>query len=151
MASAWSLAETRNPSCNISCAQWCATSFAPTPEANCTSLAALGTGPCYVCGPRSTNPHEKLCEGACSDTSSDSKHCGTCGNVVCFKRMRCLHRNCSQIPVQRRFNLLIKRLCLHQFWPASLQRAMPGLDFRQQQLWGLWALGTYLHRRNISV
>jgi hypothetical protein len=80
------------------CAQWCAANFAPTPGANCTRLAAKGTGPCYVCGPRSTNPHEKLCGGACSDTSSDSNNCGACGNVVSPKRMPCLHHNCSPKP-----------------------------------------------------
>ncbi|KFY68212.1 hypothetical protein V496_01234 [Pseudogymnoascus sp. VKM F-4515 (FW-2607)] len=97
VTSAWSLAQTENRGGNSACAQWCAANFAPTPGANCTRLAAHGTGPCYVCGPRSTNPREKLCGDACSDTSSDSINCGTCGNV-CISGTTCQSGACAPLP-----------------------------------------------------
>jgi len=135
VTTAWSLAKTEKRGCKSACAQWCAANFAPAPGADCTDLAAQGTGPCYVCGPRRSDPHEKLCGGACSDTSSDSNNCGACGNVVSSKRMPCVFTTlCSPKAhiVHHRFDLLIKRLCLRRLWRASLQRTMPGFDFRRQ-------------------
>ncbi|EXK77461.1 hypothetical protein FOQG_17832 [Fusarium oxysporum f. sp. raphani 54005] len=63
---------------NSQCAQWCAANFR-NPGEICTSLAAKGKGPCYDCGPLSTNPAEKLCGEVCKDTSSDNANCGGCG------------------------------------------------------------------------
>jgi len=63
---------------NSDCAHWCAANFA-NPGSDCTSLAAHGGGPCYICGPRKTSPTEQLCDGKCSETSSDAKNCGACG------------------------------------------------------------------------
>ncbi|KAF7512258.1 hypothetical protein GJ744_001826 [Endocarpon pusillum] len=65
---------------NSVCAQWCAANF-KTPGAECTSLAAKGTGPCYVCGPLKTSTTQQLCKGACVETNTDNKNCGSCGNV----------------------------------------------------------------------
>jgi len=76
----WTLAQPGSPGGNSACAHWCAANFA-NPGADCTSLAAHGQGPCYVCGPSKTSPTEQLCNGACSETSTDSKNCGKCGTV----------------------------------------------------------------------
>ena len=81
MATVLGRAQTGSPGGNSDCAQWCAANFA-NPGKDCTSLAAKGTGPCYVCGPLKTTPTEQLCSGACSDTSSDNNNCGACGTKV---------------------------------------------------------------------
>ncbi|OJJ37783.1 hypothetical protein ASPWEDRAFT_39525 [Aspergillus wentii DTO 134E9] len=68
------------PGGNSACAQWCATNF-PNNPGSCTSQAAHGTGPCYVCGPRKPSGSTKnLCSGVCTDTSTDSNNCGSCMN-----------------------------------------------------------------------
>lgn len=77
-----------SPSGNSDCAKWCAANF-PHPGSECTSLAAHGKGPCYICGPRRTSATEKLCGGECRQTSSDSNNCGGCGNVVSDGRTTC--------------------------------------------------------------
>ena len=74
---------TGNGNGNGQCAQWCAANFHQYGK-QCTSLAAKGQGPCYDCGPRSSNPAKKLCDGHCKDTSSDNWNCGKCYNRVCL-------------------------------------------------------------------
>jgi hypothetical protein len=71
----------RAPGGNSDCAKWCAANFLD-PGSDCTSLAAHGKGPCYVCGPRKTSATQLLCGGQCRDTSSDANNCGACGNVA---------------------------------------------------------------------
>ncbi|EXA31570.1 hypothetical protein FOVG_17113 [Fusarium oxysporum f. sp. pisi HDV247] len=72
---------------NSQCAQWCAANFR-NPGEICTSLAAKGKGPCYDCGPLSTNPAEKLCGEVCKDTSSDNANCGGCGISIFHSALR---------------------------------------------------------------
>jgi hypothetical protein len=69
---------------NSACTQWCAANFA-NPGGTCTSLAAKGGGPCYICGPLKTSQTEQLCKGVCSETKTDSNNCGGCGKVVSCK------------------------------------------------------------------
>ena len=82
--------QTGEPGGNSDCAQWCAANF-PNPGNVCTAPAAHGKGPCFDCGPHKTSPTEQLCGGVCSETSSDSKNCGGCGNVV--RREFCIGRS----------------------------------------------------------
>ncbi|KAK2684885.1 hypothetical protein QWA68_016353, partial [Fusarium oxysporum] len=64
---------------NSECAHWCKDNF-PSPGSDCTSLAAKGGGPCYECGAKATDHYKKLCNGMCTNTKTDSKNCGSCGN-----------------------------------------------------------------------
>ncbi|KAH7083756.1 hypothetical protein FB567DRAFT_529854 [Paraphoma chrysanthemicola] len=66
---------------NSKCAQWCAANF-PSPGKDCTSLAAKGGGPCYDCGPLSTNSNKQLCHLVCINTATDPKNCGKCDNQI---------------------------------------------------------------------
>ncbi|KAM0418441.1 hypothetical protein ACHAPD_004800 [Fusarium lateritium] len=66
---------------NNQCAKWCAANFRHSGK-TCTAPAAKGKGPCYDCGPKSTNRAKKLCNGVCKDTKSDSANCGKCGKSV---------------------------------------------------------------------
>ncbi|KAJ5688690.1 hypothetical protein N7462_003082 [Penicillium macrosclerotiorum] len=63
------------------CTSWCSKNY-PNAATNCILPAVRGQGPCYVCGPLKTSPTQQLCSGACKDTSTDSKNCGSCGKVV---------------------------------------------------------------------
>ncbi|XEV04622.1 hypothetical protein FSHL1_009909 [Fusarium sambucinum] len=63
---------------NHPCAKWCVVNFRNLGPA-CKALAAIGKGPCYECGPKSTNRDKKLCNGACKDIKSDTANCGKCG------------------------------------------------------------------------
>jgi hypothetical protein len=63
------------------CIQWCTQNLARE-ALSCIGLAALGTGPCYICGPHKSSPTEQLCSGSCAQTNTDNKNCGKCGNVV---------------------------------------------------------------------
>jgi hypothetical protein len=77
---------------NSQCAKWCADNFR-RPGKTCTSPAAKGKGPCYDCGPRSTNRAKKLCHGVCKDTSSDNANCGKCGKS-CPSKTHCVKGTC---------------------------------------------------------
>lgn len=79
------------PGGNSACAQWCALNF-PQPGP-CTSAAAHGEGACYTCGPKKTNQAEALCNGVCTDTSSDNANCGSCGNA-CSSAQTCTSGVC---------------------------------------------------------
>ncbi|KAJ4125323.1 hypothetical protein NW768_008940 [Fusarium equiseti] len=63
------------------CVEWCDEHFR-YPSKSCIYPAAKGKGPCYDCGPLSTDEDKKLCYGVCKDTSSDNANCGKCGNSV---------------------------------------------------------------------
>ncbi|KAJ6088189.1 hypothetical protein N7486_009450 [Penicillium sp. IBT 16267x] len=62
------------------CLQWCKQNI-PYAALSCIALAALGTGPCYICGPHKTSASEQLCSGSCAQTNTDHNNCGKCGNV----------------------------------------------------------------------
>ena len=76
--------QTGEPGGNSQCAHWCADNFA-NPGEDCTSLAAHGGGPCYVCGPLKTSPSEELCNAVCTDTNTDNNNCGKCGTKVSYR------------------------------------------------------------------
>ncbi|PYH75478.1 integrin alpha N-terminal domain-containing protein [Aspergillus uvarum CBS 121591] len=63
---------------NSTCAQWCQHQNL---DQTCKPLAAKGQGPCYTCGPARKAATQELCSGACTDTSTDSKNCASCGTV----------------------------------------------------------------------
>jgi len=86
---------------NSVCAKWCAKGFAH-PGADCTSLAAKGTGPCYQCGPLRPNPTDSmaLCAEKCVNTKTDAKNCGACGkacgsNEFCSKGTCTIYHQCD--------------------------------------------------------
>lgn len=62
------------------CTTWCLKNY-PNPALTCVTPALRGQGPCYICGPFKTASTEALCSGKCTDTSSDAKNCGKCGNA----------------------------------------------------------------------
>lgn len=68
------------PGGNSACAAFCHTVFGDTRAAGqCTSEAARGLedGLCAACGADPDN----YCDGACTDVTTDTGNCGTCGNV----------------------------------------------------------------------
>ncbi|KAL6918488.1 hypothetical protein FSST1_009983 [Fusarium sambucinum] len=66
------------------CAKWCEENFKYGPRM-CQISAAFRKGPCYECGPKSTNRVKKeLCYGLCVDTKTDGTNCGKCG-ITCKK------------------------------------------------------------------
>ncbi|OBS23131.1 hypothetical protein FPOA_03689 [Fusarium poae] len=77
---------------NNQCAKWCAANFRH-PGKTCTAPAAKRKGPCYDCGPKSTNRAKKLCYGVCKDTQSDSANCGKCGKS-CPTKTHCVKGKC---------------------------------------------------------
>jgi hypothetical protein len=110
---------------NSVCARWCAANF-PHPGADCTSLAAHGEGPCYVCGPLKTSQTEMLCGGRCSETSSDGQNCGGCGKVVSDRHSSplwrlnyLLNRQTGLVPLRQ--YLSVRDLHMHRQWQATLQ------------------------------
>jgi len=94
---------------NSQCAKWCHDTFpfsqAPITAYMCTSLAARGEGPCYVCGPAAAHtsgtididactiqsgcctPDAPTCctdatrQSECVNLQSNINNCGSCGNV----------------------------------------------------------------------
>ncbi|GJN81704.1 hypothetical protein PLIIFM63780_005239 [Purpureocillium lilacinum] len=80
-ATAWALPQTGNEARTLTCLKWCPDNF-PNLGLACIAQAALGKGPCYECGPKSTSTKKKLCNRKCIDTSADKNNCGACGKTL---------------------------------------------------------------------
>ncbi|RFN41535.1 pe-pgrs family protein, partial [Fusarium flagelliforme] len=74
------------------CVEWCEEHFRHSSK-SCIYPASKGKGPCYDCGPNSTNPAKKLCYDGCKDTASDNANCGKCGNS-CPSETNCVEGIC---------------------------------------------------------
>ncbi|KAI1069056.1 hypothetical protein LB507_006376 [Fusarium sp. FIESC RH6] len=74
------------------CVEWCDEHFRH-PSKSCIFPATKGKGPCYDCGPLSTDPAKKLCYDGCKDTSSDNANCGKCG-ISCPSETTCVEGIC---------------------------------------------------------
>ncbi|PYH86792.1 hypothetical protein BO82DRAFT_388395 [Aspergillus uvarum CBS 121591] len=87
----WSMPQTA--ATNLAkCTDWCYKNY-PNPSATCVFPALTGQGPCYVCGPFKTSQSQQLCNGACTDTNTDSKNCGACNNA-CQNAGKCTLGKC---------------------------------------------------------
>src|SRR5437867_2037615 len=61
-----STAEATQPNGNAPCAQFCTDNFPPGDlRGLCVSQAAMGTGPCFQCGPAAPAGHGVICNGVC--------------------------------------------------------------------------------------
>ncbi|KAL3956959.1 hypothetical protein ACCO45_009805 [Purpureocillium lilacinum] len=90
-ATAWALPQTGNEARTLTCLKWCPDNF-PNLGLACIAQAALGKGPCYECGPKSTSTKKKLCNRKCIDTSADKNNCGACGKTCSTS---CVNGVCS--------------------------------------------------------
>ncbi|KAM7209837.1 hypothetical protein V8F06_014780 [Rhypophila decipiens] len=92
--------ESRDLTALVACVVWCKLHYAH-PGYVCIAPAAHHTGPCYECGPSSSNPAKKFCSGACVDTGSDPNNCGSCGNAC---PTTCTNGVCDPVPTCVEYN-----------------------------------------------